>query len=210
MSTTGANSSSWTPPRFSTSSEEEYDDSSPNTTATSPTHADLLGARTSVGLFQDTEYESNPSIYLFIFCNPLSGDQKGSELVDLPIQHFRLRRLPQVQVEIHNILDPRDRQAGVNRIKLIQSMVKLGQLPSIVPQGNLAPAVRDRHIQVWSAGGDGTVMSVVEMLHDVDLDQIFFSCTYTHCIRKKILPTHKYHTTRKKKKLLHWNISIDF
>ncbi|KAI7858349.1 ATP-NAD kinase-like domain-containing protein [Circinella umbellata] len=179
MSTTGANSSSWTPPRFSTSSEEDYDYSSPNTTTTTTAHAvdELLRFHTtSVGLLEDTEYENKPSIYLFIFCNPLSGDQKGSELVHLPFQHFRLRRLPQVQVEIHNILDPKDRQVGVHRIKLIQSRVKSGQLPPIVPQGNLSPAVRDRHIQVWSAGGDGTVMSVVEMLHDVDFDQIFFSC----------------------------------
>ncbi|KAI9248229.1 ATP-NAD kinase-like domain-containing protein [Phascolomyces articulosus] len=170
MSTTGANSSSsWTPPVLS----------SPETSPQPKrAHAvdDLLRIHASVGFFQDTELESKPSIYLFIFCNPLSGDQKGSDLVHLPIQHFRLRRFRQVQVEIHNILDPKDRQAGVNRIKLIQSMVKLGQLPPIVPQGNLSPAVRERHIQVWSAGGDGTVMSVVEMLRDVDLDQIFFSC----------------------------------
>ncbi|KAI9490259.1 ATP-NAD kinase-like domain-containing protein [Zychaea mexicana] len=134
----------------------------------------LLRINTSVR-FEDTDYEGKPSIYLFIFVNPLSGDQKGIDLVHLPIQHFRLRRLPQVQVEIHNILDAEDREAGISRIKLVQSMVKLGQLPPI-PQGNLAPAVSGRHIQVWSAGGDGTVMSVVEMLRDVDFDQIFFSC----------------------------------
>ncbi|KAI8146603.1 ATP-NAD kinase-like domain-containing protein [Fennellomyces sp. T-0311] len=153
MSTTD-NSTAWTPP------------------PARPVHH--LRINTSVR-FEDTDYESKPSIYLFIFVNPLSGDQKGNDLVHLPIQHFRLRRLPQVQVEIHNILDKDDREAGIARIKLVQSMVKSGQIPPI-PQGHLAPAVSQRHIQVWSAGGDGTVMSVVEMLRGVDFDDIFFSC----------------------------------
>ncbi|KAL0081923.1 ATP-NAD kinase-like domain-containing protein [Phycomyces blakesleeanus] len=44
--------------------------------------------------------------------------------------------------------------------------------------GRLSSAVRTRQIHVWSAGGDGTVMSVFELLvsHSVDLDLIFFSC----------------------------------
>lgn len=132
---------------------------------------------TSVRL-QDTETEGRPSIYLFIFVNPLSGDQKGGDLVDLPIQHFRLRRLPQVQVEIHNILDKQDREIGFDRVHLIENMVKMGRLPAIIAPNHLAPAVRCRHIHVWSAGGDGTVMSVFEMLvaHKIDLDLVFFSC----------------------------------
>ena len=116
-----------------------------------------------------------PSIYLFIFVNPLSGDEKGRELITLPIQHFRLRRLPEVQVQIHNILDKQDRESGMAEITRIASI--LDQLPSI-PEGKLPHAVSQRHLQVWSAGGDGTVMSVVEMLatHHINLDQVFFSC----------------------------------
>ncbi|KAI8393995.1 ATP-NAD kinase-like domain-containing protein [Radiomyces spectabilis] len=173
---------------------------------------------TSVRL-QDTETEGKPSIYLFIFVNPLSGDQKGADLIQLPIQHFRLRRLPQVQVEIHNILDAEDREKGLEQVMLIQTMAKLGKIPPIpdddeeseegihaspsspsdraskstgsstskstktpksAPEANgrLSKTVRTRQIHVWSAGGDGTVMSVFEMLVGckIDLDLIFFSC----------------------------------
>ncbi|KAI7869557.1 ATP-NAD kinase-like domain-containing protein [Spinellus fusiger] len=162
--------------------------------------------------FEDTEAEGRPSIYLFIFVNPLSGDRKGNDLVNLPIQHFRLRRLPQVQVEIHNILDEKDRAEGIAQIKMIESRVSLGKLPPISQatdsdtntntshnsqqsslsdnsykntfesepegMGKLSPAARTRHIHVWSAGGDGTVMSVFDLLvtHSVNLDLIFFSC----------------------------------
>jgi hypothetical protein len=146
----------------------------------------------------DTSSEGRPSVYLFIFVNPVSGDRKGEDLVSLPIQHFRLRRFPQVQVEVHNILDDQDRANGVRNIQLIESKVNLGQLPPIVPavageapdnksssssepaeeQGVLSEAVQTRRIHVWSAGGDGTVMSVFELLvaHKIDLDLVFFSC----------------------------------
>lgn len=151
--------------------------------------------------FQDTKTEGRPSIYLFIFVNPLSGDCKGKDLVELPIQHFRLRRFPHVQVEIHNILDENDRNLGVESIQLVEQMAKDGQLPSLEDQQlsgilteqeqqgpnshKISDTVRTRHIHVWSAGGDGTVMSVFEMLvhHHVDLDYMFFSCKiklFTH------------------------------
>lgn len=87
-------------------------------------------------------------------------------------------------MEFHNILDAHDREAGLDRIKLIEDNVKNGQLPPINTHknemGRLAPAVRGRHIQVWSAGGDGTVMSVFEMLvaREIDLEHVFFSCKY--------------------------------
>ncbi|KAI7874101.1 hypothetical protein K492DRAFT_154264 [Lichtheimia hyalospora FSU 10163] len=44
--------------------------------------------------------------------------------------------------------------------------------------GTLSASVKTRHIHVWSAGGDGTVMSVVNMLEEygIDLDLVFFSC----------------------------------
>lgn len=134
-------------------------------------------------IFHDTQREGRPSIYLFIFVNPLSGDRKGEDLVKLPIQHFRLRRFPQVQVEIHNILDKKDRDLGIENIQLVESMVKSNQLPPLhtdEDRPRISEAVTTRHIHVWSAGGDGTVMSVFEMLveHHVDLDTLFFSCKY--------------------------------
>jgi hypothetical protein len=123
----------------------------------------------------DTPTEGRPSTYLFIFVNPLSGDRKGGDLVSLSIQHFRLRKFPQVQVEIHNILDDEDRSNGVKNIQLIEAKVNLGQIPpnpvttkddtssasgtSKSEKGILSEAVQTRQIHVWSAGGDGTVMS---------------------------------------------------
>lgn len=141
----------------------------------------------------DTVTEGRPSIYLFIFVNPLSGDRKGSDLVNLPIQHFRLRKFPQVQVEVHNILDDEDRKNGVKNIQLVEAKLNFGQLPPLEPQnvsendstsssssekGILSDAVQTRQIHVWSAGGDGTVMSVFELLvaHKINLDLVFFSC----------------------------------
>lgn len=144
--------------------------------------------------FQDSKTEGRPSIYLFIFVNPLSGDCKGKDLVELPIQHFRLRRFPQVQVEIHNILDEQDRNLGVESIQLVEQMAKSGQLPSLEDEalldphdsevGKISKTVRTRHIHVWSAGGDGTVMSAFELLvhHDIDLDYMFFSCKHIYTL----------------------------
>jgi hypothetical protein len=134
--------------------------------------------------FGDTKSEGRPSIYLFIFVNPLSGDCKGEDLLKLPIQHFRLRRFPQVQVEIHNILDDKDRTLGIEGIQLVKSMAKFGKLPSLEEQQEedtpfkISAPVRTRHIHVWSCGGDGTVMSLFELLveNNIDLDYMFFSC----------------------------------
>lgn len=140
--------------------------------------------------FNDTKSEGRPSIYLFIFVNPLSGDCKGEDLLKLPIQHFRLRRFPQVQVEIHNILDEKDRDKGLENIQLVEEMAKFGKLPSLDEvetnstdgeadeSYKIGATVRTRHIHVWSCGGDGTVMSLFELLveHNIDLDYMFFSC----------------------------------
>lgn len=135
--------------------------------------SEQLKIKNSVKL-DDTPTEGKPSTYLFIFVNPLSGDRKGSDLISLSIQHFRLRKFPQVQVEIHNILDDEDRENGVKNIQLVEEKVKLGQVPpnpvtsddtsstsrtSKTGKGVLSEAVQTRQIHVWSAGGDGTVMS---------------------------------------------------
>jgi hypothetical protein len=156
----------------SSSSSNDYLDISPQRPA--------LSSRLNTSVrFQDTEAEGRPSVYLFIFVNPLSGDCKGRDLILLPIQHFRLRRFPQVQVEIHNILDEKDRNLGLQTIQLVEKMAKQKQLPeNKLP--NMNERVRSRHIHVWSAGGDGTVMSVFELLmsHNIDPDAMFFSCEF--------------------------------
>lgn len=153
----------------------------------------------------DTTTEGRPSTYLFIFVNPLSGDKKGEDLVTLPIQHFRLRKFPQVQVEVHNILDEQDRTNGIKNIQLVETKVNLDQIPpnplreaqqqaaadseklsesssnsQTMEKGVLSEAVQRRQIHVWSAGGDGTVMSVFELLvaHKINLDLVYFSCKY--------------------------------
>ncbi|KAI7905931.1 ATP-NAD kinase-like domain-containing protein [Cokeromyces recurvatus] len=153
-----------------------------------PNLSETLHMNTSV-CFEDLFREGKPSIYLFIFVNPLSGDCKGKDLIQLPFQHFRLRQFPQVQVEIHNILDEKDRRLGIESVKLVESMLKSGEIPSLdelntkSDQTNekevcINETVRTRHIHVWSAGGDGTVMSVFEMLvnNHIDLNCLFFSC----------------------------------
>ncbi|KAI8991992.1 ATP-NAD kinase-like domain-containing protein [Mycotypha africana] len=155
----------------------------------------------------DTISEGKPSVYLFIFVNPLSGDKKGEDLINLPLQHFRLRRFPQVQVEVHDILNEEDVTDGVRKIKLVEAKLKLGQVPPISDgddeketsdrnsgekasqsssssshsdnkKGVLSQAAQQRQIHVWSAGGDGTVMSVFELLvnYKIDLDLVYFSC----------------------------------
>ncbi|KAI8062429.1 ATP-NAD kinase-like domain-containing protein [Gongronella butleri] len=123
--------------------------------------------------------DGRPSVYLFIFVNPLSGDRQGKDLLELPIQHFRLRQRPHIQVELHNILDEDDRIAGFDKILYVQSMVRTRQCPPLPCTSTAADnKALTRHIHIWSAGGDGTVMSVFEMMvqHKIDLDLVYFSC----------------------------------
>ncbi|KAI8338080.1 ATP-NAD kinase-like domain-containing protein [Chlamydoabsidia padenii] len=139
----------------------------------------------------ETALEGRPSVFLFIFVNPLSGNQQGNDLIKLPVQQFRLRQRPHVKVEIHNILDPDDRQAGFEKILWVQNMIREHQLPPLpkrfCPQhpkhkclctGLKNPPSMSRHLHILSGGGDGTVMSVFEMLaqYRIDLDLLFFSC----------------------------------
>lgn len=203
-------------------------DQTPGDTTKRPSYASNEKLRTSVKL-DDTAAEGRPSIYLFIFVNPLSGDRKGSDMVNLPFQHFRLRRFPQVQVEIHNILDNEDRVNGIKNIQLVEAKLNFKQLPPIEDTSSkkntsssnsqtsssnsknssslskklsmltknkneddadepaqLSEAVKTRQIHVWSAGGDGTVMSVFELLvsNKIDLNQVFFSCKTYHVLSR--------------------------
>lgn len=72
---------------------------------------------------------------------------------------------------------------GTEIIQLVEMMAKFGKLPSLEGGGDneqdgfkMNETVRTRYIHVWSAGDDGTVMFVFELLveHKIDLDQLFF------------------------------------
>lgn len=129
-------------------------------------------------MLEDSEHEGRPSIYLFIFVNPLSGDQKGEELTKMAIQSFRLKQAPEVQVQIYNILDDKDRELGFEMLKLVEGMAERDELMPVPENSKIGSTARRRQIHVWSAGGDGTVMSVFEELvsHKVNLDIVYFSC----------------------------------
>jgi hypothetical protein len=129
-------------------------------------------------MLEDSEHEGRPSVYLFIFVNPLSGDQKGQELTKMAIQSFRLKQAPEVQVQIYNILDDKDRELGFEMLKLVEGMAERDELMPVPQDSKIGKTARRRQIHVWSAGGDGTVMSVFEDLvaHKVNLDIVYFSC----------------------------------
>ncbi|KAJ3049640.1 hypothetical protein HK097_009390, partial [Rhizophlyctis rosea] len=103
-----------------------------------------------------------PTHYVFIFANPKSGNQQGDPLVKLNIQHYRLRDRPHVQVQIYNFLSDKERSAGLKYLRLL-----------------LRKPWDIKQVHVWSAGGDGTLMGVVEGMIstgiDVNDDRIFFS-----------------------------------
>ncbi|KAI8998320.1 ATP-NAD kinase-like domain-containing protein [Gaertneriomyces semiglobifer] len=95
-----------------------------------------------------------PTIYVFIFSNPRSGNQQGLPLVQMNIQHYRMRDQPQVQVQLYDFLDPSDRMGGLRYLNLL--MCKKNT------------PIKAFH--VWSAGGDGTLMGVLEGMIEVGID----------------------------------------
>ncbi|KAI9299089.1 hypothetical protein K502DRAFT_322509 [Neoconidiobolus thromboides FSU 785] len=102
--------------------------------------------------------------YIFLFVNPLSGDQKGEELTELKIQHFRLKEDQSVQVQIYSIIKEDCKQEGIDYLKQLLKVRKEGDHNFVV--------------QVWSGGGDGTIIGIVEDLckNEIDLNQLVFSC----------------------------------
>ncbi|TPX71926.1 diacylglycerol kinase (ATP) [Spizellomyces sp. 'palustris'] len=94
-----------------------------------------------------------PTHYVFIFSNPRSGNQQGLPLVQMNIQHYRMRDQPHVQVQLYDFLDAEDRSAGLKYLHLI-----------VTKQKSL------KQIHVWSAGGDGTLMGVLEGMLDMGID----------------------------------------
>jgi len=105
----------------------------------------------------DTEQNSLliviPTHYVFIFANPRSGNQQGDPLVKLNIQHYRLRTKPHVQVQIYNFIDDAERSAGLKYLRLL-----------------LNKPWDIKEVHVWSAGGDGTLMGVVEGMVSTGID----------------------------------------
>ncbi|KAI9094699.1 ATP-NAD kinase-like domain-containing protein [Phlyctochytrium arcticum] len=94
-----------------------------------------------------------PTHYVFIFSNPRSGNQQGLPLVSMNIQHYRMRDQPHVQVQLYDFLDLDDRNAGLKYLYLL-----------VKKQKSL------KEVHVWSAGGDGTLMGVVECMMEMEID----------------------------------------
>lgn len=122
--------------------------------------------RTSVGGEIPKERKAvRPTVQVFLFANPKSGDRRGRHLIDLEVQHFRLKESPEVQIQIYNILDQTSREEGMRLLKYILHR-RAGEA--------------ECEVHVWSAGGDGTVTSVLDLLldphWDIDPSEVFFSC----------------------------------
>ncbi|KAJ3011833.1 hypothetical protein HKX48_006630 [Thoreauomyces humboldtii] len=94
-----------------------------------------------------------PTHYVFIFSNPKSGNQQGLPLVQMNIQHYRMRDHPHVQVQLYDFLDEADRSSGLKYLTLLLDKQKSLQ-----------------ELHVWSAGGDGTLMGVVEGMIEMGID----------------------------------------
>ncbi|KAJ3173547.1 hypothetical protein HDU88_002633 [Geranomyces variabilis] len=94
-----------------------------------------------------------PTHYVFIFSNPKSGNQQGLPLVQMGINHYRVRAEPHVQVQLYDFLDEADRSSGLKYLNLLLNKQK---------------SLKELH--VWSAGGDGTLMGVVEGMIEMGID----------------------------------------
>ncbi|KAJ3147664.1 hypothetical protein HDU86_007912 [Geranomyces michiganensis] len=95
-----------------------------------------------------------PSCFVFIFVNPNSGPRQGASLLDLDIYGFRLRSRPEVQVTIVNLMDVDDRNKGLRYFQAMQETDR----------------IEIDRLHVWSAGGDGTFMWVLEELMGIKAD----------------------------------------
>lgn len=102
-----------------------------------------------------------------MFINPRSGPQQGRLLLErVEVQHFRLKSFPQVQVQIYDVTDEADRTAGEEYLRWIWCE---------------SPVFKESHqeLHVWSAGGDGTFKSVLDICLRLGIDLesplLFFS-----------------------------------
>ncbi|KAJ2336493.1 hypothetical protein GGI00_000801, partial [Coemansia sp. RSA 2681] len=61
-----------------------------------------------------------PTIYVFIFTNPRSGNQQGRGLMRMALRNFRLRERPSVQVQIYDVTDAASRSEGLHYLHQLQ------------------------------------------------------------------------------------------
>ncbi|KAJ1980275.1 hypothetical protein H4R35_001191 [Dimargaris xerosporica] len=78
-----------------------------------------------------------PAIYAFIFVNPRSGNQLGRDLIDLPFQHFRLKKAPNVQIQWYNLFDDEEKSKGISYLRWVQqAQLKADRLRHHAPPTN--------------------------------------------------------------------------
>ncbi|RKP37933.1 ATP-NAD kinase-like domain-containing protein [Dimargaris cristalligena] len=166
------------------------DDALPNPS----THAHT-GSHESISTWSERQWVSSayhPSVYVFIFVNPKSGNQVGRQLTDLPYQHFRLKSNHNVQIQWYNLFDEPEKQKGISYLLWLQkAQARVDKLRSAAspPSHSTHPSRTNRptsqdtclrpiEIHIWSAGGDGTVMTVYDHLHQagIDFSKVYFSC----------------------------------
>ncbi|KAJ1816084.1 hypothetical protein LPJ60_005468 [Coemansia sp. RSA 2675] len=61
-----------------------------------------------------------PTVYVFIFTNPRSGNQQGRGLMRMALRNFRLRERPHVQVQIYDVTDEASRSEGLHYLHQLQ------------------------------------------------------------------------------------------
>ncbi|KAJ2754173.1 hypothetical protein GGI19_002602 [Coemansia pectinata] len=78
---------------------------------TSSMHSGLAALETAI---------DEPTIYVFIFTNPRSGNQQGRGLMRMALRNFRLRERPSVQVQIYDVTDEASRSEGLHYLHQLQ------------------------------------------------------------------------------------------
>lgn len=124
-----------------------------------------------------------PTTFILIFTNPRSGNRQGKALSTLDIQHYRLRSAPEIQVQIYDFLDEEDRKTGVEYLRRLMRREWKIEGSSISSRDRDISSsnktiwgsggggeLDDIRFHVWSAGGDGTFMSVIEALINGGVD----------------------------------------
>ncbi|KAI0229115.1 hypothetical protein L0F63_004642, partial [Massospora cicadina] len=88
-----------------------------------------------------------------------SGANKGRQLTELKVQNFRIKARMNIQVQIYDVTNGESKAEGISYIKELQN--------ESGPQ-----------LHVWSGGGDGTIVGIIEELvkYKVDVDRVLFSC----------------------------------
>ncbi|KAJ2838755.1 hypothetical protein FBU31_000849 [Coemansia sp. 'formosensis'] len=61
-----------------------------------------------------------PTVHVFIFTNPRSGNQQGRGLMRMALRNFRLRERPNVQVQIYDVTDEASRSEGLHYLHQLQ------------------------------------------------------------------------------------------